>query len=85
MHAGFHGRSRLACFLRINQSDAMAEMNQPLSEELQEGGFAGSPLADQRVATILLIMDIAQSLVRRISRILYTLPLSTRTCIESLV
>ena len=82
---GFMRMSLLACFLRINQSDAMVELNQPLNEELQQGGFAGSALTDQREATILFMTDIAQSLVSRIRRILYTLPPSTRRCIESLV
>ncbi len=84
---GFMGMSLLACFLphADQSSHAMAELNQPLSEELQQGGFAGSALTDQREATILFMTDIAQSLVSRIRRILYTLPPSTRRCIESLV
>lgn len=34
---GFMGHESACYLMRINQSDAMAELNQPLSEELQQG------------------------------------------------
>jgi hypothetical protein len=84
---GFMGMSLLACFLPYADQSIRrhGRVESASQRRVATGGFAGSALTDQREATILFMTDIAQSLVSRIRRILYTLPLSTRRCIESLV